>query len=453
MESLFARLALLPEGWRENVRIGLAADGTIADVETGSEAVADEGVGILMPGFSNVHSHAFQRALAGRAEVAGDSDDSFWTWRDLMYRLADRLTPKDLTSISRLLYVEMLEAGYTAVGEFHYLHHDPAGELYEEPIAMSLALAHAAAEAGISLALLPVLYRYSDFGARPPEPAQRRFSTTPEQFVAMVHRLRDRLDDCIVGVAFHSLRAVDVGSMRDVIAALGQHPGFPVHIHVAEQAREVEACLQLCGQRPVEMLLLEDLPDENWCLIHATHINDAELRGIAASGAVAGLCPTTEANLGDGIFPLRSFLQCEGRFAIGSDSHVSLDPFEELRWLEYGQRLRSGKRLRAVTGNGRHAGFELVRSAAVNGAAALSLNAGQIAPGQRANLLVLDPNAALVDTVGEDNILDALVFAPRRAPVDSVMVDGRWVLRQGRHPLRDLAVAEYRACCERLRLA
>jgi formimidoylglutamate deiminase len=201
------------------------------------------------------------------------------------------------------------------------------------------------------------------------------------------------------------------------------------------------------------MLLLEDLPDENWCLIHATHINDAELRGIAASGAVAGLCPTTEANLGDGIFPLRSFLQCEGRFAIGSDSHVSLDPFEELRWLEYGQRLRSGKRLRAVTGNGRHAGFELVRSASVNGAAALGLNAGQIAPGQRANLLVLDPNAALVDTVGEDNILDALVFAPRRAPVDSVMVDGRWVLRQGRHPLRDLAVAEYRACCERLRLA
>ncbi len=452
MESLFARLALLPDGWRENVHIDLAADGTIAHVETGSMAGADESVGMLMPGFCNVHSHAFQRALAGRAEVAGEKHDSFWTWRSLMYRLADRLDPEDLRSIARLLYVEMLEAGYTAVGEFHYLHHDPAGELYEEPLAMSLALAHAAAEAGISLAMLPVLYRYSDFGERPPEPAQRRFAMSPEQFVEMVHRLRDRLDDCVVGLAFHSLRAVDVSSMREVIDALGRPRGYPVHIHVAEQPREVDACMQLSGRRPAEMLLLEDLPDEHWCLIHATHVSESELKGIAASGAIVGLCPTTEANLGDGIFPLRSFLEHEGRFAIGSDSHVSIDPFEEFRWLEYGQRLQSGRRLRAVAGAGRHAGFELVQPAAMYGGAALGLNAGRIESGQRANLLVLDPDPSLLDTFGHEKILDALVFAPRPGPVEGVMVDGRWVLRQGRHPLRDLALAEYRACQERLRL-
>lgn len=453
METLFARLALLPDGWRENVRIGMSADGAISTVEVGTETGADEVLDIVMPGFCNVHSHAFQRALAGRAEFAGDDDDSFWAWRRRMYALANQIGPDDMRSIARLLFVEMLEAGYTSVGEFHYLHHDRSANVHEEPLAMSVALAQAAAEAGLPLTLLPVLYRFADFGDREPEFHQKRFVNTPEQYVDMVSALRSRLDDCRIGIAFHSLRAVDLGAMRSVVAALKSAGKCPIHIHVAEQPREVEDCLRAIGKRPVEALLLDDLIDESWCLIHATHIDRHELPAIAASGAVVGLCPTTEANLGDGVFPLREFLAAEGRFAIGSDSHVSLDPFEELRWLEYGQRLVSGKRARAATTPDTRVANVLVSAACTNGARALGLAAGEIAVGRRANLISIDPGNTMADLIAPDDRLNVMVFAARGKPVEGVMIDGRWVLRQGRHPMHDLALAEYRACVGRLDLA
>ncbi|MCC7330687.1 MAG: formimidoylglutamate deiminase, partial [Gammaproteobacteria bacterium] len=326
-----------------------------------------------LPGMPNVHSHAFQRALAGCTEWAGPGADSFWSWRERMYALARQLAPADIEAIATWLYVEMLEAGYTSVCEFHYLHHQPDGRPYADPAATSRALIRAAAAAGIRLTLLPVLYQQGGFGGRPPGPAQRAFVHALPGYFALLEALRGGQGPLLrVGIALHSLRAVAPGALDEVLAwRAATDPQCPVHIHVAEQPREVAECQAWSGRRPVEWLLERGVVDAHWCLVHATHMTGGEARALAQSGAVAGLCPTTEANLGDGLFPLAEFLAAGGRIGIGSDSHVSVSPVEELRWLEYGQRLATGRRNVAATAAEPHCGARLFRAAVAGGARAL----------------------------------------------------------------------------------
>ncbi len=346
--SLIAPYALLPGGWAADVRIDIDADGTIASITPDSpHREARTLNGPVIAGMPNVHSHAFQRAFAGRAERGETGSENFWTWRRAMYDLAARITPDDLEAIAAHVYVEMLEAGYTAVGEFHYLHHGVDGRPYSRRSEMGQRLLAAADEASIGITLLPVLYRWSGFGKAPPAAEQARFVNDVGAFVELFDELAPwcRTADRRLGIAPHSLRAVAGDDLRAVLDAVNERdPEAPIHLHVAEQTAEVEAALDVLGTRPVEWLT-EHLPlSRRWCLVHATHMTAAEIDALAPSGAVVGLCPTTEGNLGDGIFPLAAWLDAGGATAIGSDSHVGIDVGEELRWLEYGQRLRGRRR-------------------------------------------------------------------------------------------------------------
>ncbi len=451
--AILADQALLPEGWADAVRIGLDGDGNIASVAPGGAAEGAERVaGPVLPGMPNLHSHAFQRAMAGRTEAAGGRDD-FWAWRQAMYRFVSRMTPDDLVAVAAQLYVEMLQAGYTAVGEFHYLHHDRDGRPYDDPAATSEAIAAAAVEAGIGLTLLPVLYQCGDFGGVAAGPGQRRFLHRTDAFLRLVERIADRHagdPNFRLGIAPHSLRAVPPDALEAAVA--GMHaldPTAPVHIHVAEQANEVADCRTWSGARPVEWLLANAPVDARWCLVHATHMSERETRDLAASGAVAGLCPTTEANLGDGLFPLPAYLAAGGHLGIGSDSHVSVSLVEELRWLEYGQRLSLRRRNVAAGGDGATGG-RLVRLALAGGARALARPIGAIAPGHRADLVVLDSQHPILFGRGGDTVLDSLVFSGNANPVRQVMVGGRWVVRDGRHPDAARIARAYRAALRRL---
>ncbi|MBN8281508.1 MAG: formimidoylglutamate deiminase, partial [Gammaproteobacteria bacterium] len=343
MTIIHAHRALAVGGWIDAVSIEVGAGGRIDGVRQGGTA---SGHPLLLPGMPNAHSHAFQRALAGRTEQAGQARGTFLSWREQMYALAVRLAPADIEAIATLLYVEMLEAGYTSVCEFHYLHHGPGGRPHGEPAAASRALLRAARAAGIRLTLLPVLYMHAGFGAQPPEPAQAPFISSVREYLALLETLRRDEDELTrIGIAFHSLRAVAPGPMAEVLAwRAAVAPDMPVHIHVAEQLQEVHECEAWSGLRPVEWLLDRGFVDAGWCLVHATHMTEDETRWLAATGAVACLCRTTEANLGDGVFPLPAFLAAGGRIAVGSDSQVSVSPVEELRALEYGQRLVHGQR-------------------------------------------------------------------------------------------------------------
>ena len=308
-----------------------------------------------VPGIANLHSHAFQRAMAGLAERQTNPEDSFWTWRETMYRFAARFDPDTLHAVAAQLYVEMLEAGYTSVCEFHYLHHAPDGRPYADPTAMSRALIAAAQAAGIRLTLLPVLYMSGGFDGRPLGERQRRFGHDLDGFLGLLDALRvDASDTLRIGCALHSLRAVPADAMRDVLAALPA--ASPIHIHIAEQLGEVQDCIALRGARPVEWLLANAAVDRHWTLVHATHLTGAEVQGIAGSGATVAICPTTEANLGDGLFPLRPYLDAGGRWGVGSDSQISVSPIEELRWLEYGQRLATHHRNISVQPDGNSVG-------------------------------------------------------------------------------------------------
>ena len=344
---LFAESALLPEGWRRDVRFEIAEDGSLTTVTPDSEAAgAPRAAGPVLPGMANLHSHAFQRAMAGLGERAGPSDDSFWTWREVMYGFVERIGPEQIEAIAAQLYVEMLKAGYTAVGEFHYLHHAPDGRPYDDPAETSRRILAAARLTGIGLTHLPVLYGFSNFGGQAAGPGQRRFLNQPDGLLEIIDRLRAtcRGDPQVrVGLAPHSLRAVTPDTLDAAIAGLDD-PDAPLHIHLAEQDKEVRDCLEWSGLRPVEWLLAKREVGPRWCAVHATHMTETETRRLAASGAVAGLCPTTEANLGDGIFPAAAYLADGGVIGIGSDSHISVSPIEELRWLEYGQRLFSRRR-------------------------------------------------------------------------------------------------------------
>lgn len=437
---------LTESGWRGNVLLRVDDAGFIAALEDAGEDDAAEVVrGAVVPGLCNAHSHAFQRAMAGQAEWRGAEEDSFWTWRERMYDLALRLGPDDLRAIATLLYIDMLKAGYTQVCEFHYVHHDEAGAAYATPTALSDAIFQAAGEAGIGLTHLPVLYQTADFGGVPASERQRRFINSTAEFLKLVERLDGR---GTVGIAFHSLRAVPPEAMRDVLAAVTD--SRPIHIHIAEQQREVEACLAVCGKRPVEWLLENVNVNGRWSLVHATHMTPSETQALARTGAVAVLCPTTEANLGDGLFNLPDYLAANGCIAIGSDSHVSVSATEELRWLEYGQRLKLQKRNVAASPAAPHTGARLWRMAACGGAQAAGVPMGRIAVGQRADLVVLNDQSPLLAGLAGDAPLDAAVFAGGADVIRHVMVAGRWRVRDGRHAVEDSAAARYRQRVRRL---
>jgi formimidoylglutamate deiminase len=449
MTVLWAESALLPTGFTAHVRLEIDPRGDVAAVQAGASAAGAERLaGVLLPGMANLHSHAFQRAMAGLAERLEPGEASFWSWRTVMYRFLERIGPDELQAIAAQLYVEMLEAGYTAVGEFHYLHQQPDGRPYADPAELSLAILEAARASGIGLTLLPVLYVAGGFGGRPAEAGQRRFVHDLEHFGALLERLRAALGADAqhrLGIAPHSLRAVPEAALEQVIALIDRlDPSAPIHIHVAEQAREVRECLEWCGRRPVAHLLEIAPVGPRWCPIHATHMDDDETAALARSGAVAGLCPTTEANLGDGLFNLAAFLEAGGRFGIGSDSHVSISPIEELRWLEYGQRLNTLRRLIAASATEPHCGVKLWRAALEGGAQALGRRIGRLAPGYRADLLRLDPEHPILAGRRDEALLDSLVFSGNANPVRDVMVGGRWLVRDGRHVERERIAGTYR---------
>ncbi|MEQ1440595.1 formimidoylglutamate deiminase [Fontimonas sp. SYSU GA230001] len=449
--ALFAPAAWLPHGWAENVRIGIDAQGRIASVQVQAGADGAERLdGPLIPGMPNVHSHAFQRAMAGLTQTSGPQSDDFWSWRDCMYRFLERLTPDDVGIIATQLYVEMLQAGYTSVGEFHYLHHDSDGRPYADPAETSRRVVEAAAVSGIGLTLLPVLYRHGGFGGEAPSPAQRRFLCDPDQYARIAEAVA-REPHCALGFAPHSLRAVTPSELDELLrlrAALA--PSAPVHIHAAEQVGEVDDCVYWSGQRPVEWLLSNAPLDEYWCLIHATQMRDPEAAALASRGVVVGLCPSTEADLGDGLFNAAPYRLAGGRIAIGGDSHVGVDPFAELRLFEYGQRLQRRRRNLFAATPQQSVGAALYRAALAGGAQALGQPAGAIAVGQRADLVVLDTRDVALAEQSGDRLFDAAIFGPVRRPVRHVMVAGRWRVRDGVHDAAERSLAAYRAVLRRL---
>ncbi len=398
--------------------------------------------GWRLPGVANLHSHAFQRAMAGLAEIQTDPSDSFWTWRETMYRMAGRFDPDTLRAVATQLYVEMLEAGYTTVCEFHYVHHAPDGRAYAPATAMADALIEAACTTGIRLTLLPVLYMAGGFDGRPLSERQRRFGHDVDGYLRLFADLHARQDDGLrVGCALHSLRAVPHEAMDVVLAALPDTAR--VHVHIAEQVAEVEDCVAVRGARPVAWLLDHAPVDARWTLVHATHLDTHEIAGIARSGATVALCPTTEANLGDGLFPLRAYLDAGGAWGIGSDSHVSVSPVEELRWLEYGQRLVTRRRNVAVTPDTPRVGATLFAGVRASAPASTGFDAGDDA-------IVLDADAPLLAGARDDDVLDRWVFAGNRPLVRDVYVGGRQRVVDGRHALRDAAAHGYAGAMQRL---
>jgi formimidoylglutamate deiminase len=411
--------------------------------DPGSETVN----GYVLPGLCNAHSHAFQRAIAGRTEHRSATLDNFWSWRETMYQFAGRIGPDELRAIAAQLYVEMLEAGYTWVCEFHYLHHQPDGQPYADPAAMALALIEAAAETGIGMTLLPVLYQTGGFDARPLSERQRRFGFSVAGLLALCQRLRSlESERLIVGSALHSLRAVSASALAEFLAAESAQQR-PLHIHIAEQASEVAECRTVRGQSPVAWLLDHAAVDQRWQLVHATHASTAELLGIVHCGANVVLCPTTEANLGDGVFPLQKYLDAGGSFAIGSDSHISVSPVEELRWLEYGQRLIQQQRNVAASAEQPSVGSRLFEAAWRGGLRAAGKAVTADAPSGQAlaaDLIVLDhqhPQFAAGDLA---QVLDTWLFAGNQNLVRDVMSGGRWCVRDGRHEQREAIAARYR---------
>lgn len=442
--------AWLPSGWRRNVVISVDPAGDIVDVAADDVVTTARLInGAAIPGMPNAHSHAFQRAMAGLTERRSNSADTFWTWRDVMYRLAERITPECLNAIAAQVYVDMLKAGYTSVCEFHYLHNLDATN--DDPVVTCQSLIDAAATAGIGLTLLPTLYQTSDFGGAPPQPAQQRFVLETDRYLGLLGKLRptpQHANQMEVGIAFHSLRAVPLEAMREVLAA--QTQAKAVHIHIAEQQREVASCEQHLGRRPIEWLLDEVGVDARWCLVHATHASAKELQAIAASGATVALCPTTEANLGDGMFATEQYLDVDGAIAIGSDSHIMLSPSEELRWLEYQARLLRHERNVLAPRDSSSLGVALWRRACAGGARASARRIGAIETGCRADVVVLDTNAPSFVGRVDDAILDTFVFASAGNAVRDVMVGGRWLVQEGRHFAETAIAAGYRRAIGKL---
>ena len=450
MTTLWADRALLPGGWAENVRVDFGADGRIAKVEAGA-ARTGRHVGLLLPALVNLHSHAFQRAMAGLSEARGpEPRDTFWTWRQIMYRFLDHLTPQDVEAIAALVQMEMLEAGYATNVEFHYLHHEIGGKHYANIAEMSERIAAAAARTGIGLTLLPVHYQFGGLDRRPLGPGQQRFGTTPDEFAVLLdaaeRALRHLPADAGIGVAPHSLRAV---SAEALTLCEGLRPGRPLHMHLAEQLPEIEEVQAATGRRPVEWLLDSHNPDSRWTLIHLTHMSEAETRGLAATGAVAGLCPITESSLGDGIFNGTIWKEAGGRLGFGSDSNVRISLTEELRTLEYSQRLRDTARA-VLAEPGRSTSRVLYEAGLDGGATAAGRDTGAIAPGLWADLCAVSlDNPVLAGRKG-DAALDSLIFAGHDGLVRDVWAAGRHVVQDGWHKEHERITADYLACIGRL---
>jgi len=455
VNRLYARNALLPEGWGKDVLVEWDTNGTIVRVDTGVAVPAGAQliapvVEYALPGMINLHSHSFQRALGGRTEKAGETKDSFWTWRDLMYRFARNITPEHIEAIAAQLFSECLRHGYTSMCEFHYVQRAPDGAMYPRPAETAERVVAAARLAGIGITMLPVLYSYSGFGESALKPEQQRFKTDAQDVLRIVEALEPLRDARTeVGVAPHSLRAASVAQINEVLAAL---PGErPVHIHIAEQTQEVQQSLDWSGSRPVQWLLDQVDVNERWCLIHATHLVRDEVERMARSGAVAGLCPTTEANLGDGLFPLEAFLAEGGRFGIGSDSHISQSAVEELRWLEYGQRLQHQRRNIAVSAGERNVGDFLWQGALQGGAQASGRPVGALAPGRRADMIVLDDQHPNLYGLALDEVLGSFVFCGNDNLVKDVMVGGQWVVRNQQHVAQQAIAARFKQTLAELR--
>jgi formiminoglutamate deiminase len=443
MSVLWFRSALLERGWAANVRVVIEA-GRIVSVEPAAGAEdADERHEIAIPGLPNVHSHAFQRAMAGLAEVAGPRADNFWTWREAMYRFLDAIGPGELEAITAFAFMEMLESGFTRVGEFHYVHHDPEGRPYGNPGELSHRVAAAARETGIALTLLPVMYAHSNFSGLPPTHGQRRFINNPDGFARIVEEGRHAiasLDEAVIGVAPHSLRAVTPDEFN---AAVALAPEGPIHIHAAEQVKEVEDCLDWCGQRPIEWLLNHAALDARWCIVHATHVTPEEMHRLAASGAVAGLCPITEANLGDGVFPTPAYLEAGGAFGIGSDSNILISPAEELRMLEYAQRLTLRSRNVLASTDQRSTGRRLFEAALSGGSRATGA-ASKLQPGACADIVTLDSSHPILAGRRTDELLDSWIFAARGGLIDCVWRHGQKLVTSGHHIAHDRISSLYR---------
>ncbi|MFO1239666.1 MAG: formimidoylglutamate deiminase [Sphingomonadaceae bacterium] len=447
MTALWLKAALLPSGWQNDVRIEMSG-ALISAVIVGTAARAeDERAEIGVPGLCNVHSHAFQRGMAGLAEHRGPSDDDFWSWREVMYRFLDHLNPDDVEAIAAMAYIEMLETGYTRVGEFHYLHNDPDGKRYQDPAEMAARIIGASEATGIGMTLLPVFYAHSDFGGAPPKHGQRRFLNDLDAFARLLGACEDILPtDGILGVAPHSLRAVTGEELRELV---DMRRGAPLHIHAAEQRKEVEASLAFTGARPVEWLLANADVDRHWCLIHATHLTEAETDALAASGAVAGLCPVTEANLGDGIFPAVPYLSAGGKIATGTDSNILIDPAQELRALEYSQRLSHRARNLLASEATPSVGRRIFEEAHAGGAQALGVTQG-LAVGMPADLVTLDANHPALYGRSGDQLLDSWIFAARANCVDAVWRAGRKLVSNGQHKDREIVWRRYRAVLDRI---
>ena len=450
--SIFSADALLPSGWQKNVLLTWDDQGQLTQVQADTSTPPKEtaiAAGPLIPGMPNLHSHAFQRALAGLTEYRGQNadgtQDSFWSWRTLMYRFAAKLGPDQLEAIALGLYVEMLETGYTAVCEFHYVHHDMDGQPYADDATLALALLRAAQRAGIGLTLLPVLYQTSGFGGLPPNEGQRRFIRSTESMLRLLERLKPLCDSqaARLGFAPHSLRAVPPDALREALAGLDAiDASAPVHIHIAEQTHEVDACIAWSGQRPVAWLLDHVQVDRRWCLVHATHMDADEYARAAASGAVAGLCLTTEANLGDGIFDLPAWQGGAGRWGIGSDSHICVNAAEELMLLEYSQRLATRQRNVAATAAQPQVASAMTLAAVQGGAQASGRSIGGIAIGQQADFVVLDAQHPSLQGLRAPDMLSAHVFASHRSSaIDAVWAGGQQRVASGRHILHTSASA------------
>ena len=446
MPILCAETALLPDGWARDVQVEVS-EGRIVAVTTGAAERAQ--IGCLLPAPVNLHSHAFQRAMAGMTERRGPTPDSFWTWRALMYRFLDHLTPDDVQAIAAFQQMEMLEAGYGCVAEFHYLHHRPGGAPYADLAEMSGRIVAAAQQSGIGLTLLPVLYEKGGCDGRALTSGQVRFGNDMDRFAKLWQGAVDHATgvDMVVGVAPHSLRAV---SVRGLEAAIALAPQAPVHLHIAEQVAEVAEVLAHRGARPVEWLLANVDVNARWCAVHATQMQPAETLALAATGVVAGLCPITEANLGDGIFDGMRWLGAGGRFGVGSDSNVRISLTEELRLLEYSQRLANKGRAMFASAE-KSTGRVLFEGAVQGGAQAAGRQSGGIRVGNWADLVALDMAAVDLEGRQGDDILDALIFAGDDRLVRDVWSAGRHMVTGGRHVARGAIEAGYRRVMAGLR--
>ena len=445
----FIRRALLPEGWASNVRMSAAA-GKITAIEADALPHAqDVRLELTIPGMGNVHSHAFQRGMSGLTERRGPANDSFWTWRDLVYRFVGGLDPDQTEAIAAFAFAEMLEEGFTRVGEFHYLHHDRDGRAYSNPGEMAQRIMAAGESAGIALTLLPVFYAHAGFGGQPPGAGQRRFVNDPDSFAKLVENARAAargMPHMIVGIAPHSLRAVTPAELAAIVQLA---PDAPIHIHVAEQLQEVRDCLAWSGIRPTRWLLENAPVDPRWCLIHATHLDEGEVAALAGSGAVAGLCPMTEANLGDGIFPFAAYGREDGRYAIGTDSNVHISMTSELALLEYGQRLATRARNIAARGPGGSTGAALFAAGLSGGDQALGAQPAMTI-GADASFVVLDPDHPMFIGRSDHDILDSLIFGRSRGAIAEVWSRGARVVAEGRHVARETLARRYRAVMKTL---